>query len=96
MPGAASFKRVLDGAHCPGARARRAPNGGLGQLALRSGFWAAAASKDCAARPERDGLEVGGRGELQLARASRRSAPRAITTPNESNERKSVGWERAA
>src|SRR2546425_642149 len=94
--GAASFTRVLDGAHCPGPRARRAPNGGLGQPALGSCVWAAAASKDCAARPERGGLGVAGRGELQLACASRREAPRAIATPNELEQRKSVGWERAA
>jgi len=30
VPGAASFKRVLDGAPCPDARACRAPHGTLG------------------------------------------------------------------
>jgi len=41
---------VLDGAPCPDARARHAPGGGPGQLALGSRFWAAPASKGRARR----------------------------------------------
>jgi len=39
---------------------------------------------------------VVGRGELMLARASGRAAPRALTVPNGIDERMLVGWERAA
>ena len=58
---------------------------------LASCFWAAAASEDCAARPERGGLGVAGRGELQLARASRRSAPRTLTVQKKKLRKQSCG-----
>ena len=77
MPGAASFKRVLDGALFTDTRARRAPSEArpprLGKLLLGSHGY----RRKCAARLTRSGLGVVGRGELQLARASRRSAPHA-------------------
>ena len=52
MPGAASFKRVLDGAPFTDARARRASDGGLGRIALGSCFSAAPVSKDERGAPD--------------------------------------------
>ena len=82
-PGAASCKRVLDGALGTDARARRAQHGGRapplgwevvsGQLPDRKEVRGAARRSH--------GRGVVGRGALMLARASRRSAPRALTKP---------------
>src|SRR2546426_10164495 len=58
-------------------------------------FWAPSSSKDCAARPERGGRGVVGRGPKVLGRVSRRSPPRAFTLQTISNGRMLVEGERA-
>jgi len=71
VPGAASFKRVLDGAHCPGARARRAPHGRPSWHALGRCFWAATGIGGAARRaPSVAALEWWGRSERMFPRAS--------------------------
>ena len=75
-----SFKRLLDGARCTDARARRAALGlraqpWVGKLPLRSDIIERSARRGAPWR----GLWGAGRGELWLARALRRSAPRAFT-----------------
>jgi len=78
VPGAASFKRMLDGAPCPDARARRAHHEGRARLDLgnqllgrdRANARRRGAARRCAA--------LGWWGAaMELARASRREAPHA-------------------
>src|SRR5438094_182367 len=75
---------MLDGAPCPDARARRAHHGGRARPDLGSRLWAAISRKEVRGAAHRwRGRGVVGRGELMLARASGRAAPRALTVPNE-------------
>jgi len=77
VPGAASFKRVLDGALFIDARARRAPHGRSGSQALGRCVWAATVLEDVRGAPNTWPPWSGGARELELARASRREAPHA-------------------
>jgi len=76
------------------ARARRAALGArarpwVGTLALGSNSSKAVRGAAC----REHGLGVVGRGELLFARASRRSAPRALTVQRISGERMHTGWD---
>src|SRR2546425_188030 len=96
-PGAASFKRLLDGALFPDARARRAP------LGARARPWAGklpVGSHPTEGRARR-GLPVArpwgvGRGEQIPLREHRCAAPRVLTVPKRIDERMFVGRQRAA
>jgi len=96
LPGAASFKRVLDGALSIDARARRVPTEGCAALLWEAASGQPLVSKEVHGAPERGSLGVVGRGELKHACASWRSAPRAYTIQTISNERTLVEGERAA
>src|SRR5207249_6622484 len=87
VPGAASFKRMLDGALFTDARARRAPHGGLGQLALGGCFWAATVPEDVRGGARRVARPWSGGARRAGARpcVSARGAPR-ITIPKELTE----------
>ncbi len=95
MPGAASFKRVLDGAPFTDARARRAPlvrSGRLGLVTLLLGSHVYRSR--CAARPTRGSVGVVGCGEPMLARALRRSAP--AHSPQKESVAKGCLWKGSA
>src|SRR2546426_8612949 len=83
-PGAVSFKRLLDGALCPDARARRAPPGGRARPTLGSCFWAPPGRGRCAAR-QADSAAVGWWGAASCCSLARLAfgAPRTHRTKNQ-------------
>ena len=91
----ASSKRVLDGAPCPDAQARRVPTEGRAGCILGNGFWGTGALMAGRGAAAQSACGVVGRGELTLARRHKRSEPCGITEPRIA-ERMSVGWVRAA
>ena len=80
-PGAASSKRVLDGALNTAAQARRAAHGASARRSLGSPFWAAGALMLRRGAAPRGILGVVGPGEPTSARAHSGSAPRETTLP---------------
>ncbi len=88
---------MLDGALCTNGRARRARGWAAAPLSIEN-LPMGNPFIDGGARRGKPVAQpwVVGRGERILPREHRRSAPRALTVPNELTKGMFVGWERAA